>query len=225
MKALLITWTIALAGCATADFNYLPKTTNISEPSLDSVNQSFVGDSMLRQGKYSEHEAILVENKVDIGISYDIYPGIFLKKGENQTTETFLPTGNEDSGIIKKSALSDPWKALIAYKNTNKLCVLTAYNITRCKENADFNRIKKPSISKDSFQQTLIYSGKIKEKINISYREFSNNLARPAFNNEVEYDLSESKIIGYKGAKIEVIEATNQYIKYRVLSNFNKANF
>ncbi len=42
-------------------------------------------------------------------------------------------------------------------------------------------------------------------------------MARPAFNNNVEYDLSESPIIGYKGAKLEVIEANNQFIKYRVI--------
>lgn len=50
--------------------------------------------------------------------------------------------------------------------------------------------------------------------------EFSNKLARAAFSNDVEYDLSQSKIIGYKGAKIEVLNATNENITYRVISNF-----
>ena len=48
-------------------------------------------------------------------------------------------------------------------------------------------------------------------------------MARPAFSNDVEYDLLESKTIAYKGAMIEVIEATNQHIKYIVKRNFNKA--
>jgi len=59
----------------------------------------------------------------------------------------------------------------------------------------------------------------------VGYREFSNNLARPAFNNTVEYDLTDSKIIGYRGARIEVIEATNEFRKYKVIQNFNKAQF
>ena len=80
---------------------------------------------------------------------------------------------------------------------------------------ADYEKKKYPVTNSDSFQQTLIYSGKVGDKINVGYREFSSNVARPAFNNEVEYDLSESKIIGYKGARIEVIEATNEYIKYK----------
>ena len=78
-------------------------------------------------------------------------------------------------------------------------------------------------LSQDSFKQTLIYSGKVGNKINVGYREFSGSVARPAFNNNVEYDLSESLVIGYKGAQIEVLEATNQYIRYKVLRNFNKA--
>lgn len=72
----------------------------------------------------------------------------------------------------------------------------------------------------NSFQQSLIYSGRIGDKINIGYREFANSQARPAFNNDVEYDFNSSNIIGYKGAEIEIIEATNQFIKYKVIRNF-----
>ena len=41
---------------------------------------------------------------------------------------------------------------------------------------------KVSSINSASFQQTLIYSGKVGNKINIGYRETSNDIARPAFN-------------------------------------------
>lgn len=77
-------------------------------------------------------------------------------------------------------------------------------------------------LSKDSFQQTLIYNGKVGNKVNIGYREFSSDLARPAFNNDFEYDLSESKQIGYEGALLDIIEAGNQQIKYKVIRSFNK---
>lgn len=87
-----------------------------------------------------------------------------------------------------------------------------------------FERRKKLFAHAGSFEQTLIYGGKLGDKINIGYRQFSGNMARPAFSNNVEYDLSESMLIGYKGAKIEVIEATDQHIKYKVIENFNPAN-
>ena len=56
------------------------------------------------------------------------------------------------------------------------------------------------------------------------YREYINDMARPAFNQELQYDLNESNIIGFKGLRIEVIKATNTNIQYKVLSSFNKIN-
>jgi hypothetical protein len=76
--------------------------------------------------------------------------------------------------------------------------------------------------AKSSFQQTLIYSGKIGDKVTLGYREFSNNLAKPAFSNDVTYDLSVSSVIGYKGARLEVISANNTEITYKVLADFRK---
>ncbi len=77
------------------------------------------------------------------------------------------------------------------------------------------------SKSPNSFQQTLIYNGKIGNRITLGYREFSNDTARPAFNNEVSYDLAESTTLGYKGARIEIIKATNTDITYRFVNGFN----
>lgn len=70
------------------------------------------------------------------------------------------------------------------------------------------------------YQQTLLYNGKIGSKITIGYREFSGSLARTAFSNEVAYDLDESNVVGYKGARIEVIKATNTEITYKIISGF-----
>lgn len=46
-------------------------------------------------------------------------------------------------------------------------------------------------------------------------------MARQAFSNDVEYDLSESHQVRYKGALLEIINATNQSITYKVIRNFN----
>lgn len=73
----------------------------------------------------------------------------------------------------------------------------------------------------NSFQQTLLYNGRIGDRITLGYREFANGTARPAFSNNVDYDLSESKVVGYKGAKLEVINATNTEITYKLLSGFS----
>ncbi len=221
--ALLVLATL-LGGCATADFNYRPEAIRVSEPSLDSENTAFIGDILLRQGRFTEHASIFLSGTIEISWAYRLLPGYYLKQGEDRNTETYLPGGDDEAGAIRKAGLADPWQALIAYKKKNKLCVLTVFGFLECKTTSDFERRTKTVWTVDSFQQTLIYSGKIGDKINISYREFINNRARPAFNNEVEYDLSESNVIGYKGARIEILEATNELIRYRVLRNFNAAS-
>ena len=105
-----------------------------------------------------------------------------------------------------------------------RLCIITVFNVKTCEVGKNFGFKKTTVASENSFQQTLIYSGKVGNKINIGYREFSSNLARPAFNNDVEYGLHESKQIGYKGALLEIVDANNQSITYKVLKNFNKVD-
>jgi len=78
-----------------------------------------------------------------------------------------------------------------------------------------------------SFQAVLEYSGRSGNTISIFYKEFTETrdgaFIRPAFTQEFKFDLSESKMIGVKGARIEIIEATNQSIKFRVLSHFTRS--
>ena len=70
---------------------------------------------------------------------------------------------------------------------------------------------------KDSFKRELVYSGISQNTLSILYREFSDSIARPAFSQELKYDLGQGNAIGYKGARFEVIRATNVELVYRVI--------
>jgi hypothetical protein len=74
---------------------------------------------------------------------------------------------------------------------------------------------------KGSFKQELIYNGRSKDTINLSYREFKEDWARPAFSQDLTYDLSEGNIIGFRGMKIEVLETTNSNIRFILRSPMN----
>jgi hypothetical protein len=214
-----------LGGCVSPKYNYVPQTTEISEPPLNTVVTAYVGDNMVRQGQYTEYDAIYLREDVRVGIvgEVKVTRGYYLKKGEDAESEFYLPAGGLDSGRVIVSQGAVPVEAIRLVRKDGRLCAVATNGMEDCTAKADYERKKYPVTSPDSFQQTLIYSGKAGDKINIGYREFSGSLARPAFNNEVEYDLSQSKVIGYKGARIEVIEATNEQITYKVIQNFNKA--
>jgi hypothetical protein len=90
-------------------------------------------------------------------------------------------------------------------------------------DSVDIEKITiKPFISeKGVFKQEFYYNGKVGSQLKFSYREFTDGgLARDSFSQEVVYDLNDSSIIGFKGAKFEVVDATNTTIKYKVVSYF-----
>lgn len=82
-----------------------------------------------------------------------------------------------------------------------------------------FAKSKNPSRGENSFRAQIIYSGLLGNTVKAVYREFSNNYARPAFSQELQYSLDESKIISYKTVKIEILKATNSSIEFRVLED------
>lgn len=221
----LIALIAILSGCVTPQYNYTPRSVANSEPPLGSTNIAYIGEILLRQGEHVEYDSIYLRSNVKAGWAYTMLPGYYTKQGEGADTEFFQPGKGENTGKIVKAALADSWKSIMAYKNKNGLCIVTVFNVRVCNDKAKYERKKMNITKENSFQQTLIYTGKVGKKVNISYREFSNKQARPAFNTNVEYDLSESTIIGYKGARIQIIKATNQYIRYKVLKNFNASKF
>ncbi|MGL5216400.1 MAG: hypothetical protein ACRC8R_14920 [Aeromonas hydrophila] len=222
-KLCVLVLSVSLAGCATPKYNYIPNSVDVSEPPIGTVMTAQVGEQLLRQGRYTENDALMLTESTNIGYAYTLTPGYYIKHGEDGDSAFYLPSGEIDGGKVDKAALADPVVSIQAYKNQSKICAVTVFHAVVCEDGVAYKTVKKPVFTTTSFQQTLIYSGRVGTKINIGYREFSGNIARPAFNNDVEYDLSESHMIGYKGAKLEIIEATNEHIKFKVISNFNVA--
>ncbi|MFZ6767713.1 hypothetical protein ACO0LM_11585 [Undibacterium sp. Di26W] len=191
---------LMLSGCASK------KQTEIASftfPEIGTIATKGIGESLLTQGKGQLEPALIIANDEMIG-SIPLLKGEYPFQAENGTRIKYVKDGTD----------------VYLYKAENKIC----FSKEQC---ADIkysisNRLAKKSVN--AFQQTLLYNGKIGNRITLAYREFSNNLARPAFNNEVTYDLGESPILGYKGARIEIVKATNTEITYKVLSGFNEVN-
>ena len=68
----------------------------------------------------------------------------------------------------------------------------------------------------NSFKRELIYTGVSQGTIILLYREFKNDIARPAFSQELRFDLKEGDEIGYKGARFKVKKANNLGLAYSV---------
>lgn len=202
-----------LPGCVSVKYNGAEtKITKVDTPPVGQAVTAFVGDQLLQKGEIVEEKVLQVNRRID-GALYDINQGTYSQLGFEEGKSYYSAVG------VVKSAFADPVQALMLRNTENDLCVVSVFNAYECYK-GDFERKSRMSERGTSFQQTLIYSGRVGNKVNIGYREFSNNLARPAFNNDVEYDLSTSNVIGYKGAQLEVLKADNTSITYRVLRTF-----
>ena len=72
------------------------------------------------------------------------------------------------------------------------------------------------AIEQDKFQIEVLYQGMSKGEVKISYREFMNGTARPAFTQDVSYELDAdgTAVIGFKGMRLKVLKATGHSIEY-----------
>ena len=214
---------LLVSGCTTPARNYVPQTKEISIPPLNTTTTTYVGEDMVRQGIDASIDAIHFNQAVEIGSIgvYTIPAGDYVKIGEDSKSEFFSNVERTSGAIVpNRFMVNDPTQSIQLKKN-GEICIVTIYGATKCDTGKPFSKVKFQTEQQSVFQQTLIYNGKVGNKINIGYREFQGGLARAAFSNEVEYDLSESKTIRYKGAVLDILDANNQSITFKLTSNFN----
>lgn len=211
-KIALIVMLALVAGCKTKPLPVAPSFSRQTFPLVDSTSTVGIGEQMLTQGDAVTADALVLQKSISFG-EIVVEPGTYPLVLENDEYKQF-----QHVKMIKKGRQLNHGK-LFVFKNSEigdavclsrKLCEKTEFSIG-----------KTTTYSRSSNQQTLIYSGKIGNRITLGYREFVNEIARPAFSNDVTYDLSESTTLGYKGARVQVISATNTEITYKVLAGFN----
>ena len=177
-----------------------------------------VGDTMITKAVYSTYPGFVA--KKDFTSPQPGYPQIV--KDAKYICLGKIPTGEY---VCNQHQENTP---TIAYMNLPSVVInnigdligyyhLIYYKPLEVHQVGVFQVADMTSISATGFKRELLYNGKTKDNIRILYREFSGDLARPAFSQELMYDLSESRVIGFKDIRIKIIEATNTNIKYEVI--------
>jgi hypothetical protein len=219
-KILCLALAIAISGCTTVSHNGADTVTKgVDYPKIGTEMTVYVGDHMVEKGLRAEQSVLVIPNTIT-GSTYDIPASTYLQIGSDKLQNFYSTVSVDRHHSVKPALLADNAQAISVKKGLGQdVCIITVYGVSSCFK-GQYARKRQLAESANSFQQTLIYSGRVGDKINIGYREFRNDTARPAFNNDVEYDLSTSKVIGYKGALIEVIKADNSSITYKLIRNF-----
>ena len=206
-KIALVLLILSLGACKTRPIQ--PTYSFLTLPSVGSVETVGIGERLLSQGDASTVAGIVLPKDVAFG-NITVKRGKYPLVGENAEYRHF-----QDKAFVKGAQVTH----LYLFKkddSTKTLCVSRSL----CTD-AEFSIGEVTTYSSSRTQQTLLYNGKIGNRVTLGYREFINDIARPAFSNDVDYDLSESNVLGYKGARLEVIKATNTEITYKVVAGFN----
>lgn len=207
---------------------YQPANKTISVPEVDVESVAEIGQTIVSKVRQTVHPAVSLNENITFKVETSFFSNSWTGEASiNQGTlklylttpdgsyfkdesATFSFSGGEikaDAGIfipVDSSKITVPWyfSKKIFYFGDKSVFVEKTNVVT---------------LGKDSFSKELIYSGMSQNTITISYREFSDNAARPAFAQELKYDLSQSDPIGFRGARFQIVKATNSGLVYKVI--------
>jgi hypothetical protein len=67
----------------------------------------------------------------------------------------------------------------------------------------------------------MYYDGRVGDRLNFSYREYTDEAGRPSFQQDLQFDISESPVVVYRNLRLEVIDAAGDSITYKILAGFD----
>lgn len=120
----------------------------------------------------------------------------------SETAGCFVDTNNDG----KFDAIAFP-----GYAIDNSSQKTFSYKVEQIRKESEIENPK-------SYWVEVLYQGISKGEIKISYREFKGGVARPAFTQDISYEIKPdgTSVIAFKGMRIDVEKATNENITYTV---------
>lgn len=193
------------------------KMENISIPNIDIVSQASLGDRMLMQAKGFTANSVTVSSGE--GINTSMSGGKYCErvKGSNK----YYSDDPQAIGLKNGYGNVISFTNYVTYnKKLNKVCAAPMSCYDETEVSIEFKENDR-CLVENSLQQIIEYNGRNGEILNFTYREFSDKMMRNSFTTNFTVDLSQGNIVTYKGSQIEVKNATNSKIEYKVLKNFN----
>ena len=202
-------------------------------PKIGDVYSIEIGESLI----YEHHKIelptlevldtyVLQTSNIGTEFTVTIKPGTFVAKGKDEGGIFYQISKGKTYVNENTEGKQDPNDGI--YVDNNDPTKTEFYTLTKdgrplnyVAPNIKFKKFIDEKIDPTLFKKELVYTGVSKNVITVLYREYSEGIARPAFTQELKYDLSEGKIVGFKGARFEVIKATNTGLTYKAISHLN----
>jgi len=222
MKKILGLFLLTIISCSTASKNIYHQQYSLD---FNTEQTKELGESIIKYHKGYFKKAIVFNKDIVVNSKNKTY---HIQKGETfyhwantGAYQDFIPTYTTFSNNM---AFFDKEVCFDTKRNEFLLGIKEglSFSYLKIEPNPDVSETVYPNKSADSRTLEFIYNGTSGNTAKFTYREYSNDYARPEFTQETQYDLNESKIIGFKGLRIEIIKATNTLITYKILNGFNE---
>ena len=224
MKNILIILGVALiSGCVSQTKIDKGNTSpvQIFEPALNVAAVSTLGERMIFSAVGWEVDCISPNLTKNTTFSLGMYKMEILANekmcGSAKGTNEFRP----DYAIVNPSPRKDSVVLVNKKDGSYDLCMsgYTSYCINYLSN--EITRGTDFTSQMNSLQQSIEYMGTEGKIAKFLYTEFSDNMARTAFNREFSVDLSKGNTLSFKGVVVEILNSTNTTIEYKVIKYFN----
>ncbi|WP_452218334.1 hypothetical protein [Lacinutrix undariae] len=219
---------ITLVSCGAKKIAATPKIFTTNSPELNKINNAEIGISLNTKEKGFTYDALKIKKQFEIKLDYineTIEIGqIFMKDYSTEKHDLYSNSSDLTFGIAIPKNGEKPITYTTIYNDgiyTNGFSNF-GINFIIPKEEIEYVKTRVLAKNKDYFKQEFIYNGRVGNALKFIYREYVNDYARPAFTQDLQYDLSESETIGFRGLRIKIIKASNIKIEYIVLNHFEK---
>jgi hypothetical protein len=240
---LILPVVIVLQGCGVSSPLVGGSYTNtelVDYPEVNIYITAGLGETLVRKGIKQSGSAVVIDSPVTFNTSrlgicnITVQPGSFFQDSIYQRPNATLNGAvchsaglaitTDNNGEVDWNCPGDAISVSICYSDQIDSFFLVSGG-------ADHWRLPNQSIGiirreqravqrQTNFVQEFIYNGRVDNNLKFIYREFTNDLARPAFTQEVQYDANESNVIGFRALRVEVASSSNTEITYKLISNF-----
>jgi hypothetical protein len=212
----ILVLSMLLTSCGVKKYSIIPKKETTYFPIINQSYTSEIGITLVAKLTARKYDAIVITEEVKIK-PYKVKTlkigETFIKKFETEKFYLYENIDNSNFGI----ALSKNNERTSTY-STGPSGNGIQFQIP--KYAIEYELKEKPIYDKDYYKQEFIYNGRVGNGIKFIYREFIDEIARPAFTQDLQYDLSVDSIIGFRGLRLKVLNATNTKIEFEILSHF-----
>lgn len=193
------------------------------EPELGREAEVELGQTLVSAGRLLPAIEVVEPASVKIaGNTALIAPGVYTLASRSDDG-SFYRASPANPLILRAFGINDPWPEGGTYVPDNAGLPAEVYylNLIGMVFHKPVDGLKftmaSPIKVPGGFRRDMLYGGVAKGVVTLNYREFVDDMARPAFSQALTYDLSEGDEIGFRGARIKIVRATNTTVRYVVL--------